>query len=544
MNIKDFKYAFWWILGLALFVFCFDLGNREPLAYDFRHGVILRRLLHDGFSWIPMLFDAPYAQKPPLFFWILYPLGKLFNSYHVSVLTLPSALSSAGIVCLLFFFLKRLHVQWAIVTALILITTYPFYLKARMSSVDMLFAFFLTLAITCFFVFYVRKKRWGAIGLIIGLIAGFLTKGPIGILLPSAVIVIYLILRKDWRNFFLYGFSLAFLLAVCFAGWYGLCYKLLGEEFVRFALKSHTYGRVIEPPNKSYFYYLFVLLVFALPWSFPLVGLFREKLKRENKEMFSLQMIEVERFVFVWFSVIFLFFTFVSVKHLRYIVPLFPPMAVLAGSFFVGRNEEDRWKVFFWKTMPWLIWTAVLTAAAATLFWFCHPVTAVLQNGAQRYLIFGAAVLLFCIWELLRKTKKEPFHWVSLILGLLVFQLFSAQFVEPTVSYAKSPKQVVLDFEKVNQRQNPLGFYQFRRDDLLRYLYYSFRTVHPMLLFEPEKIIPTMKFMKYKRGHFVTYRKNYDKLPEPVRKDCVIMKEVPFRDQVWVNAKWRDPEFP
>jgi len=67
-NEKAIKTAFWWILGLALFVFCFDLGNREPLSYEFRHGVILRLLLREGFSWIPTLLDVPYAQKPPFFF--------------------------------------------------------------------------------------------------------------------------------------------------------------------------------------------------------------------------------------------------------------------------------------------------------------------------------------------------------------------------------------------------------------------------------------------------------------------------------------------
>ncbi len=542
---KLFKKApFAGVFILAVLAFFLDLGNREPLAYDYRHAVILRTLLREGFSWIPTLLDVPYAQKPPLYFWLLYPLGKYFHSFSVPVLVFPAALSAVGMVCLIYFFLRRLNLQWAIFSTLILITLYPFYFKARMSSVDMLFAFWLTLSVIGFFYFYIDRLRWGGVGLLLGLVGGWLTKGPIGILLPSAIITLYLLLRRDWKNFFRYGFMLGALFLICFAGWYGLCYQLLGKEFVLFALKSHVYGRISEPSNESIFYYLFVVLVMGLPWSFPLVGILREKIKRENKELFSSKMVELERFVFVWFSVIFLLFTFVSVKHLRYIIPIFPPMAILAASFFAGRNERDSWKQFFWKTVSFLSWGVFILIVLAMGSWFSFSQTAVLAAPLKRYLIVGIVLFFFIGIEFFRLKKRKKFGWASLIAALFCVQFFHAQFVLPTISYAKSPKEIVLQFEKVNQRQNPLGFYQFNRDDLFRYMYYSWRFVFPMILLESEKIVPTMKFMKYKRGYFVTYRKRYDALPDTIKKECVIEQEIPFRDQIWVNAKWRDPEYP
>jgi len=543
-NEKALKSAFWWILGLALFVFCFDLGNREPLAYDFRHGVILRQMLREGFSWIPTLLDVPYAQKPPFFFWVLYPFGKLFGSTHISVLVLPSALSAVGIVCLIFSLLRRLNLQWAILSSLILITTYPFFLKARLSTVDMHFAFWVTLILTSFFRYYIWRQKGMGVILLLSFIAAWFTKGPIGILLPASILSLYLMVRQKWKDFFIYGGLLALIFSVCFIAWYGMTYKYLGPEFVKLSLQSHTYGRVLEPANKPILFYVFVVLVMGLPWSFPLVGILKEKLKREKKENFSPEMMELEKFVFIWFSFIFLLFTLISVKHLRYLIPLFPPMAILASSFFVGKNEEDPWRRVFWKIIPWGIWSVVLAVLVAAALWFQFPETSKLQNPLMRYLVLGATLLCFFIWEIRRKIKANAFRWVSLMMGLLSLQVFNSQFVEPTISYAKSPKEIILKFEKINQRQNPLGFYQLDRNDLFRYIYYSWRFVHPMQIFEPEKIISTMKFMKYKRGHFVTYRKNYDALPDKVKKDCVIMQEEPFRNQTWVNAKWRDPAYP
>jgi len=501
-NEKAIKTAFWWVLGLALFVFCFDLGNREPLSYDFRHGVILRLLLREGFSWIPTLLDVPYAQKPPFFFWVMYPFGKLFGSYSISVLVLPSALSAVGIVCLIFFFLKRLNLQWAILSSLILITTFPFYLKARLSTVDMLFAFWVTLILITFFRLYIWRQKGMGVILFLSFIAAWFTKGPIGILLPGSILSLYLIVRKDWKNFFICAGCLALIFSVCFIAWYGIAYKLLGPEFVKLSLQSHTYGRVMEPPNKSFLFYAFVVLVMGLPWSYPLVGILREKLKREKKEKFSIEMIELERFVFVWFSVIFLLFTIVSVKHLRYLIPIFPPMAVLASSFFMGKNEQDPWIKVFWRIIPWGIWFVVLALIVTVSLWFQFPETSMLQKPFMRYLLLGAALLSFILWEFRRMIKAQSFRWVSLMIGLLSIQIFSSQFVEPTISYVKSPKEIIHKFEKVNRRQNPLGFYQFSRNDLFRYIYYSRRFVHPMQIFDPAKIIPTMKFMKYKRGAF------------------------------------------
>lgn len=546
-TVRNFliRYPFGSVLGFALLVFCLDLGNREPLSYEFRHGVILRYWLEKGFSWIPTLLDVPYAQKPPLFFWLMFPLAKLCNSFSLTFLVLPSALSGVGTVCLIYFFLKRLNLSWALLSSFILITMFPFYLKARMSTADMLFVFCLTLTLIGFFSFYVRHQKWGIWGLVLGLLAGWFVKGPLGVILPSAIIVLYLGLRKDWKNVLVYGGSLALFFALCFVSWYGLCYYLLGEEFVTFALQSHTYGRVVEPPNQPFYYYLSVILVMGLPWSFFLLGIFREKIKRENKEMFSLEMIELERFVFIWFSVIFLLFTIVSVKHLRYILPVFPPMAILAASFWIGQNEEDSWKKFFWKVVPTLLWSTVLLICVGLCIWPFLPQTAILKEWPLRYGIVVGAILIFFFIEIRRIRKKRLFQTTSLFMALLCLQLFHAQFITPTISYEKSPKELVLQFEKVNKRQNPLGFYQFDRTDLFRYIYYStYRLVFPMQLFEPEKIIPTMKHMKYKRGHFVTYRRKYNPLPEAIKKDCVIMQEIPFRDEVWVNAKWRDPAYP
>jgi 4-amino-4-deoxy-L-arabinose transferase-like glycosyltransferase len=98
---------------------------------------------------------------------------------------------------------------------------------------------------------------------------------------------------------------------------------------VRFPLPIFYFIEITWPYNNVHPISLFLYIVGLLG-----LGLFAWRRKTEDK------------FLFVWFSIVFVFFTLIANKHWRYVMPLFPILAISAASLilFVYAKAEKTWK--------------------------------------------------------------------------------------------------------------------------------------------------------------------------------------------------------
>lgn len=325
----------YWTIGLFLFsawVLFSNLGVATLIEPDEGRNAEIAREILVLKDWITPHYDfIPRLDKPILFFDLVALSYSVFGISEWSA-RLPSALAALGCVSFTYLFSRSLFDRWtARWSALILLTSMEFFALSRIVILDMFLTLFVTAALCWFFLGQRCVERGGgrtqfllmhaAVG------AAVLVKGPIGLLLPAAVILFYLIFTKRWillRHMELpLGLALFFLVA---APWYILA-EFRNPGYLHHFFWEQNVARFTTSEFKrsgAWYYFIAVLSAGFLPWTtlFPttIADLCKRSLDRERL------------FLILWMALPLLFFSLSSSKLSHYILPIYPPLAILVGA--------------------------------------------------------------------------------------------------------------------------------------------------------------------------------------------------------------------
>ncbi len=319
------------VLGV---VYLGDLGP-YPLQDpdEGRYAEIPREMVESG-DWVtPRLNYAPYFEKPPLVYWLV---GLSYASFgiHEWSARLPSAV--AGLWCVwLTFSLGRAWYGWRAgwLAGGMLATSPLFFALSQSITPDVLLTACMTTALVAVAKARAstRKSRWVLIASI-ACAMGVLTKGLVGLLLPGWIALAFLWLRSDSRTIreFLRPLPIAVFLAVTLP-WFvylGLTYP----EFLHFFFVREHFGRFFGDVGHPahFFYYVPILALGALPWTGLAAGLaFSRDARGAALDLRG----EGCAFLIVWGVSVVLFFELAGSKLPTYVLPAFPPVAILLGAW-------------------------------------------------------------------------------------------------------------------------------------------------------------------------------------------------------------------
>lgn len=184
------------ILSLCYALFFFKLGERDLWSsHEARAAQDAGSILQDGAWALPRLHDRRVdMQKPPLYYWMVAIAGSLRGTVDALAVRLPAALSALGCVILLYALgVKNGRAVAGLVAALILATSIHFTWLARTGRIDMP----LTLCISIAIIGMYQGGCW-LLPAYLSLAGALLLKGPIGLILPSAVLVAYWSYERLW----------------------------------------------------------------------------------------------------------------------------------------------------------------------------------------------------------------------------------------------------------------------------------------------------------------------------------------------------------
>lgn len=321
------------LLLVGSLIFLYNLGGRDLWDPDeTRYAVVAREMRENG-NWIlPHLNGRIYAEKPPLFFWLVNFSVFFLGEDSEFANRLPSVL--AGVITLLVTFLfgtRLFNIRVGFLSGLILSTCVLFPQISRWMMLDSLFTLFFLLSLFYFYRGYEtiekQKEYYILAGVFIGL--GVLTKGP-AIYLTIFILLIYSFIqqkpKKAWNRNLLFGFILSLTLVSLWlipACWMG------GEIYRDKILFEQNLGRLAGAgrhfhPQSIFFYFIRFPLEF-LPWTFFLPTAFIGGLRNEKTHR------KAFLFLIVWFATVFLFFTLSKGKKDNYILPLYPAASLMAG---------------------------------------------------------------------------------------------------------------------------------------------------------------------------------------------------------------------
>jgi 4-amino-4-deoxy-L-arabinose transferase-like glycosyltransferase len=328
------------ILLAVLFgaLFAFLLGSAPLVNPDEgRYAEVPREMIASG-DWVtPRLDGVPYFEKPPLMYWAVAACERILGPSEWSVRLAPAVLALAGVL-LAYGAARKLYGRDAGIWAAIVLGTSLLYIAfVHLLGLDMAVSVLMSAALFCFMLGVQEEPGRGRRLLFWGLYASAalatLTKGLIGFLIPGAVMFLWLLLIGQWRRLrpsYLPSGMVIFLAIA--APWHALMaqrnpgwahFYFIHEHLERFSDKGH--GRF-----QPFYFFVLILIPGLFPWTGFLWSAFRDALaggwarRRENAGAW---------FLVIWAAFILLFFSKSQSKLIPYILPVFPPVAVLVGRW-------------------------------------------------------------------------------------------------------------------------------------------------------------------------------------------------------------------
>lgn len=465
-----------------------------------REAVVAYTMVEHG-NWILPINnggDIPY--KPPFFHWCIALFSLLQG--HVSEFTsrLPSALalvamSVGGFV----FFAKRKNANMALLATLLSLTAFEVHRAGINCRVDMVNTAFMVGALFLMFRWWERGKHtmpWLAILCMSG---ATLTKGPVGMLLPCAVMGVFMLTQREslWSTVWRLGLTalLSLVLPLC---WYYAAYLQGGDEFLRLVKEENIdrlLGKMAYESHENPFWYNFVTLITGwLPYTLLFVfSLFVLPWKRFSKSGFMQSVRRAEPMqVFVWlaFGLILFFYCIPKSKRSVYLLPCYPFMAWLMAQYVVWLVANRLSAV---KAYAWLMGVLGVVLSVAfvvlktgvvpdTLFHGKHAADNIAMLHALEsisvspsHLLFAllpAAVGVATIMTLLKKddTLRNRVVWLSLSVVVALFLALDSTF-QPAVLNTKADKPLA---PQIEQRFDMTKMYSYMSSPMLHFFSLNF----------------------------------------------------------------------
>jgi len=317
-----------------------------------REATVATCILNTGNWVLPSDYADEVAYKPPFMHWFIAAFSLPAGHVTETTARLPSALGLIGIVMMFFALLyKRVSAFRAVLTSIILLTSFEMHRSGIEARVDMTLAFFMIGALISMFK-WEEKGLKGYPWLIPVFLAGAaLVKGPVGIVLPCLVFGLYLLLLRRYSlwNIILKNVIVALPALAVLLVWYVLAYQQGGEHFLNLVY-AENFGRFLgedkaklgisyELGHKGpFWYYLPAILLGFMPWSllavFSLFSIsFKKRIQRVTLRSSLLQRLagldKLTLFSIVSVVIILDFYAIPSSKRSVYIMPAYPFAAYL-----------------------------------------------------------------------------------------------------------------------------------------------------------------------------------------------------------------------
>jgi 4-amino-4-deoxy-L-arabinose transferase len=421
------------LLLFFIFAYLLPLGSRHLVVPDeTRYAEIPREMIVSGDWIVPHINGARYFEKPVLGYWIhaasLLLLGE--NNFAVR---LPSALAVGLTAVLIYILVYRMGREIgekkepaAALAALIYLSSFLVFGIGNTAVLDSLFTCMITATITAFYLATEAQpgsRKEKIMLLLAGISCGlaFLTKGFLAFAIPVLALAPFLIWQRRYLELFRMSW-LPILVAIVVVLPWGLAIHFREPDFWHFFIWNEHFRRFLSDTadhRQPIWYFFLTAPPVFLPWIFIVPAAFTgiRKFYRTSGAKGRLL-----RLSLCWFTLPFLFFSVSEGKLLTYILPCFPPFAIIFSisilHFFARKRKSTlfQWgilgnscifSIIFLTTVYLLIfgyqgfqpydklWKAALVLASLASMILFFTLALRCQKGSDKVLLVGVAPLLF-----------------------------------------------------------------------------------------------------------------------------------------------------
>jgi 4-amino-4-deoxy-L-arabinose transferase-like glycosyltransferase len=438
---------FWLVLIITLFIMFFNLGSIPLMDPDEPvYAETPKEMLQFNEFLSPRIYGEYWYDKPPMYYWLVAASYQLFGVNEFAA-RFPSAILAVVCVLVVYCSGRRLFGEKAgVAGAMVLATSVEYFYLGKAAVTDTTLNICLTVSLLAFI-----EKRYYIFYLFAGLAT--LTKGPIGLLFPGGIVFFYLAFTRNFselRNMKIpTGILLYSLVAI---PWYYIMYTLHGSEFLETFLGFHNITRFTSPEHPEgvlWYYYLPVLMLGFFPWIAIMVQSIWASLTTSRRDF------NVLLFLNIWVVFIFLFFTISRTKLVSYILPLYPPLAMIVG-WYIGRLWDSRKQLVSYN---WIIMLGILTLLlGGGMIWGVKDMPVLLNGVIASTAIFGMMALMagYFLWQ----QRIGRAFWMQ-IGAMVLFSVILMTLLFPKVAGDFASRDIARDFSAQYDGKSPVYVLKF-----------------------------------------------------------------------------------
>ena len=417
-------------VGFAVLVSFFYALGRTPL-FDVDEGAFSQATVemfqrNDFLS--TYLNGEPRYDKPILIYWLQAFSVKILGVREFAF-RFPSALCATGWVFLVYVFSRRRYgVDTALLAAAITAMSLGVYIIGRAATADALLNMLIAAAM---FAAWLRIETGRKLWLYVTFAAiafGFLAKGPVAILIPGSVTLVFCILRRDFKTWARMVFDpLGLLLFAAIAlPWYAIILQREGWAFIEGFFVKHNLSRFSGPLQGhagSLLYYFPVVLIGTLPFTSLLLPLV--------KNWRTIWRDDLQCYLLLWFAFVFLFFSLSGTKLPHYI------LYGMSGLFILMALYGSQLRSVFVALAPALLFFLFLSALPAIVSavlphlpddYYREALADAGQYFTSIYYVYAATAAGVTLW--LMMERRLPMRSKLVAVGLIAVIALSS-FVIP-----------------------------------------------------------------------------------------------------------------
>jgi 4-amino-4-deoxy-L-arabinose transferase-like glycosyltransferase len=460
-----------WLCALTLLLIATGIGLRDPWPPDEpRFALIARDMVATGDWLLPRVGGEVYADKPPLFFWLVASGLEATSSLRIAFL-LPSLLAAFGCVVLVYDLGRRLWNREAgLAGALALLFTVQFVWQARHAQIDATLCFWTTFSLYGLLRHLLLGPawRWYTIGwTAAGL--GVITKG-VGFL-PLLVLVPFAILRDPrWQPRKASGGGarwllgpLAFVAAISI--W--LVPMLIAahdnptlaayRDEILFEQTIQRYGNAWHHHQPFWYFLVEVIPAFWLPLTLLLPWLFAHW--RDALRAFDLRIALLAS----WIVIVVLFFSISAGKRGVYVLPAVPALALLSAPYLVQLATRRGAQ----RAMFGLAVAVSVLCAALSIYFSLRPDKRADLVDSYGLDPLGPPVLMTIVGAAICAIARprRGFHAFAAVLTAML--LIVSFWTNPQLNDARSGESFVAGVEQAADPRRELGLVAFKEQYVL-----------------------------------------------------------------------------
>ncbi len=430
------------------FLLFFRIGDRALYSKDEgRYAEIPREMVEMRDYVTPRLNYVLYFEKPALSYWLTAGSYRLFGVNEGAARFPLSALGLLTLVATFVFGRRLFGERPGFIGAMVLLMTIGFFLVSRFLVIDGPFTFFFAVSLFCFLDGWMNDRPASMRGFYVFMGLAVLTKGLIGVVLPGLIILCWAAVARErlsLRRMRIPSGAALFLLVT--APWF-VAVTLKHPSFFDFFFIREHFMRYLTPiaqREEPFYYFLIVGAVFFLPWTLLIPAFVKQAWSdsdpRRRKTL---------AFLHCWWAVVIVFFSLSKSKLPPYILPMTPPLAMIAGVYLSDFYSQLSGMRYIRKSL--LLFTAVIACLIPYILW--EFVTS-LKTDADAPLVFPHAIALITLFTLLaaaiavilriwKKTGNAPSR-----------RLRAAPFIAFVMLFMFGYAVIILAMERMNTSQS------------------------------------------------------------------------------------------